>query len=98
MEKIPVLHPDQTHPFPVKKDETEMGEEAKDILKPFLASSRPLCDPLQFSEIPGAEGDDLIGLPVIERANDNGAGRKQWHASISSGALSHPEKTIAASG
>jgi len=57
-----------------------MGEETKGILKSFPTPSRPLCNPLQLSVIFGEEGDNFIRLSIIERANDDGIGFKEWHS------------------
>ena len=49
-----------------------MGKEAQRILKSLFASPRPLRNPFQLSKILGEESDDLIGLTVVEGADDNG--------------------------
>ncbi len=64
-----------------------MGKKAKGILKSLLASSRPFCDPFNLPKIFGEEGDDLIGLPVMGGADDNGICLEEWHSSTLSEAL-----------
>ena len=72
MEDVATLRPYQTDSFPVKKDETNMGEQAKGILKSLPASSRSFGNPSDLSEIFAEEGDDLVRLPIIEGAGHNG--------------------------
>ena len=66
VQDIAPLGPHQTHSFPIEKDQPEMGKEIEGILKPFLASPCPFCNPFELSEIFGEEGDDLVRLPVID--------------------------------
>jgi hypothetical protein len=56
-----------------------MRKEAKGVLKSLPAPPRSLSNPFQLSKILGEEGNDLIGLPIVERANHNGMGREEWH-------------------
>ncbi len=67
-----------------------MGKEAKSILKSFPASPCPFGNPFQLSKISGEESDDLIGLPIVERASYNGIGREEWHKSTRSNPKSLP--------
>ena len=79
MEDIATLGPYQTQTFLIKKDEAKMRKEAQGILKSFLAPPRPLCNPLQLAKIFGKEGDDLVGLAVVEGADYNGIRREEGH-------------------
>jgi hypothetical protein len=56
-----------------------MRKEAKGILKSLPAPSRPFGYSFQLSKIRGKEGEDLIGLTIVERANHNGICRKERH-------------------
>src|SRR4030042_255304 len=56
-----------------------MREEAKGVLKSLPAPPRPLCYSVQLSKFPGEEGDDFIGLTIVEGANHNGIGREKRH-------------------
>jgi hypothetical protein len=56
-----------------------MRKEAKGILKSLPAPPRPLGNSFQLSKILGKEGDDLIGLSVVEGANHNGICREERH-------------------
>lgn len=79
MEDIAALGPHQPQPLLIEKDETEMRKEAKGVLKSPPAPPRPLGNSLELSKILGKEGDDLIGLTVVEGADDNGMGREERH-------------------
>jgi len=59
-----------------------MRKEAKGILKSLPAPSRPFGYSFQLSKIRGKEGEDLIGLTIVERANHNGICRKERHKKI----------------
>jgi hypothetical protein len=72
MKDVTTLYPYETDPFPVKKDQTNMGKQTQSILKSFLAPSRSLGNPFDLSKIFGEEGNDLIRLPIIGGAGDNG--------------------------
>ena len=56
-----------------------MRKKAKGILKSLPAPSRPFGYSFQLSKIRGKEGEDLIGLTIVERANHNGICRKERH-------------------
>jgi hypothetical protein len=64
IQNITTVHPNQTHALSVKKDETNMGEEAESVLKPPLAFSGPFRDSFHFPKIFRKEGDNPVGFPV----------------------------------
>jgi hypothetical protein len=56
-----------------------MRKEAQGILKTFPAPPRSFRNSFQFTEVLGEEGDNLIGLSVVQGTNHNGIGRKKRH-------------------
>jgi hypothetical protein len=71
MKDVATLCSHQAGSFPVKKDETNMREQAKGILKSLPASSRSFSNRFDLSEIFAEEGDDLVRFPIIEGAGHN---------------------------
>jgi hypothetical protein len=61
-----------------------MGKKAEGILKSLSASSRPFCNPLNLPKIFGEKGDDLIRLPVMGGADNNGICPEEWHKKMKS--------------
>jgi len=62
----------QAGSFPVKKNEPNVREQAKGILKSLSTSSGSFGNPLDLPEIFAEEGKNLVRLPEIEGAGHNG--------------------------
>jgi hypothetical protein len=84
IQNITTVHPNQTHALSVKKDETNMGEEAESVLKPPSASPRSLRDPLDLPKIFREEGNDPVGFPERLLAEDDRLRFIDRHAGIAS--------------
>jgi hypothetical protein len=79
IQNITTVHPNQPHALSVKKDETNMGEEAESVLKPPSASPGSLRDTLDLPKIFREEGNDPVGFPIRNRMRYDGMRYEDGH-------------------